>query len=704
MLKNMKTGTRIDVALWIVTGIFLAVAGVGYYGLSMNQNGASGMGPVVWVGVFGAIVARVFGYFLKRNVVRAIRSLKAETETVVNAVVAGQLDMRGDPEAVGSDFSGVVDAFNTALDTMGRPIKVVSGCLRKINEGEVPEKVTLECKGDLAELKNSLNTCIAGFEGLVECNTVLKRMAVNDYTKKVEGKYTGLFASLAEATDQVRDRLLAVTRMFTHLSMGDTSDLTEYEKIGKRSDEDLLIPSVIKCMQNIHHLVDDVAMLSNAAIEGDLSVRADSSRHHGGYLTIVEGVNKTLDAVVNPLKVAANYVEQISKGELPEKITDEYKGDFNKIKNNLNVLVDAMAQITTTAEEIAGGNLTIKVKERSGQDKLMKALSAMVDRLSEVVAEIHAVSKQALNGSQEVSTGAEQLSEGASEQASAVEEVSASIEQMGANIKQNAENAMQTEKIAMKSANDAKDGGKAVSDTVTAMKEIAAKISIIEEIARQTNLLALNAAIEAARAGEHGKGFAVVASEVRKLAERSQGAAAEISELSTSSVEVAEHAGLMLQRIVPDIQKTAELVQEISAACNEQNSGADQINKAIQQLDHVIQQNASAAEEMAATSEELQSQASQLQNTVSFFRIGNLTESTPLGRGESFVAKAASKERKGYSASSKPRESKTSSASAGSKQTVPLPPLARKAEQGGISLDLGGNGAAELEDSDFEKY
>jgi methyl-accepting chemotaxis protein len=197
------------------------------------------------------------------------------------------------------------------------------------------------------------------------------------------------------------------------------------------------------------------------------------------------------------------------------------------------------------------------------------------------------------------------------------------MEQMSSNIKQSADNAQQTERIAIKSAEDAEVGGKAVAETVVAMKEIAGKISIIEEIARQTNMLALNAAIEAARAGEHGKGFAVVASEVRKLAERSQVAAGEISKLSATSVEVAEKAGEMLAAILPNIRKTADLVQEITAASREQDSGADQINQAIQQLDKVIQQNASAAEEMASTAEDLSSQAGQLQGTISFFRIGD---------------------------------------------------------------------------------
>jgi methyl-accepting chemotaxis protein len=204
------------------------------------------------------------------------------------------------------------------------------------------------------------------------------------------------------------------------------------------------------------------------------------------------------------------------------------------------------------------------------------------------------------------------------------------MEEMTSSIRQNSDNSSQTEKIAMKSASDARDGGKAVNETVSAMKEIASKISIIEEIARQTNLLALNAAIEAARAGEHGKGFAVVASEVRKLAERSQTAAGEISTLSTHSVMVAEAAGEMLEKMVPDIQRTSELVQEISASSKEQDTGAEQISKAIQQLDSVIQQNASASEEMASTSEELSGQAEQLKDSISFFRIDSSMSRTPV--------------------------------------------------------------------------
>ncbi|GAB7027662.1 methyl-accepting chemotaxis protein [Geotalea toluenoxydans] len=410
---------------------------------------------------------------------------------------------------------------------------------------------------------------------------------------------------------------LYVVEITRKVAAGDLS--MSIDTTGK--DERSLIFAMAQMMCTVKALVDDTGMLVKAAIDGKLDVRADADKHHGEFQKIVHGVNATLDAVVTPLNVTADYVARISKGDMPPQITEEYKGQYNLIKQNLNLLIDSTNRIAAAAREVADGNLQVELKARSENDELMKALSAMVANLVDVIGNVKSAADNVAAGSQQLSAGSEEMSQGASEQAAAAEEASSSMEEMTASIRQNADNAMQTEKIALKSTADAQDGGRAVDETVRAMKEIASRITIIEEIARQTNLLALNAAIEAARAGEHGKGFAVVASEVRKLAERSQKAAGEISELSASSVDIAEKAGQMLGSILPDIQKTAELVQEINASSKEQDTGAEQINKAIQQLDQVIQTNASASEEMASTAEELASQAEQLQQAIAYFKI-----------------------------------------------------------------------------------
>ena len=435
-------------------------------------------------------------------------------------------------------------------------------------------------------------------------------------TTQLDGVHREVIEGVNEILDDILLPIDEANRILIQISNGKIDELITATYQGDHEKIKNAVNNVAKVLQILENMLD---RLTTAVKEGRLTERGKPELVQGAYAEIVRGVNAILEATINPLNVAAENIELISKGDIPPVNTDTYQGDFNTLKNNLNKLIVAMNDITAAAEEIANGNLTVNLKERSEKDTLMHALRDMVDGLTQTVGDIRAIAGEVDAASQAISTASVQVSKGASSQAASAEEASSSMEQMVSNIKQNADNAQTTDKIAIKSASDALESGKSVREAVAAMKDIADKISIIEEIARQTNLLALNAAIEAARAGEHGKGFAVVAAEVRKLAERSQKAAAEINQLSVTTLKVSEKSGEMLDKLVPDIQKTAELVQEITAASKEQDTGAEQINKALQQLEQVIQENASASEEMASTTEELTGQADQLVSALAFF-------------------------------------------------------------------------------------
>jgi len=406
-----------------------------------------------------------------------------------------------------------------------------------------------------------------------------------DIDVRVEtGRFQGSFREVAEGiNNMVFDHIgLNKKAMACIKEFGDGNMDAALESFpGKKA---FINETVEQVRGNIKAVIADTNLLAQAAAEGKLDTRADGTKHRGDFRRIVEGINGALDAIVQPVNAVMQVLGAMEQGDLNRTVQGEYRGRLKDLKDSLNNTVTKLAST-----------------------------------IGEVTEAAHALA----TATNQVSATSQSLSQSASEQSASVEETSTSVEQMSASIKQNSENAKVTEGIAEKAAKEAEAGGKAVSETVSAMKSIAEKIGIIDDIAYQTNLLALNAAIEAARAGEHGKGFAVVAAEVRKLAERSQIAAQEIGDLASGSVEQAERAGKLLDEIVPAISKTSDLVQEIAAASGEQSTGTAQINQAMSQMAQITQQNASASEELAATAEEMSGQAEQLQELMAFFSVAS---------------------------------------------------------------------------------
>ncbi|MDD5228941.1 MAG: methyl-accepting chemotaxis protein, partial [Methylococcales bacterium] len=575
----------------------------------------------------------------------AVNALVLDANMLSVAAVEGRLSTRADASKHQGDFQKIVKGVNDTLDAVINPLNVAANYVDNISKGNIPAKITDSYNGDFNILKDNLNTCIDAVNALVLDADMLSvaavegRLSTRADASKHQGDFQKIVKGVNDTLDAVINPLNVAANYVDNISKGNIpAKITD----SYNGDFNILKDNLNTCIDAVNALVLDANMLSVAAVEGRLSTRADASKHQGDFQKIVKGVNDTLDAGINPLNVAANYVDNISKGNIPPKITDSYNGDFNILKNNLNTCIDAVNSIiqdsTAISNAIVEGNLAINVDASKHQgnyrqiiDAFERALNGLNDTFSQVIQTVEQVSQAAsqLNGS------SQNMAATSEEQSSAVEEVTSALEQTDSQVKANTENANSANQLVVVTSEAANEGQvkmQAMSEAMNSINDsaqsIAKIIKVIDEIAFQTNLLALNAAVEAARAGQHGRGFAVVAQEVRNLAGRSAKAARETADLIEDStkrvgdgVNIARETREALDKIVANVIEVKNLVSEISTASVEQSRGVSQINIAMGQVASASREGSQQSEELASASRELASIAAQTQQELSRFKL-----------------------------------------------------------------------------------
>ena len=674
------------------------------------------------------------------SVSNTLKSLSGDINIVIAGTANGNLNTRAEAGKYHGAYHGIVDGLNKTIDALANPLNLAATYVDQISKGIMPPYITEEYKGDFNEIKVNLNECIKAISSMITDTQMLVGAASNgDLSVRADGtKHNGDFRAIIlginQTIDNIANPLEMASENIERIANGDLPELITKEYKG---DYNKIKNSLNMCITNVKEIIHGIGRITESIEEGKLDDRGHADAFHGDWSNLVKGINNIIESLLKPLNITTGYIEQIATGIIPELITDNYRGDYNKIKVNVNKLITALSEITAIAENISVGQLDNTINLRSKNDTLMIALRTMTTSINGLVNDIndvakaaiagklstradsnkhrgdykaiidgfnstldeilapvneavenmkklavgdwresmngdfqgdHAILKDSINGTidsmndllsqvattiEEVTRGAMQvsdastaLSQGATEQAASLEEITSSMSEITSQTKLNAENATTANVLTNNAKDAAEQGSKEMEELNKAMEAITASsqniskiIKVIDEIAFQTNLLALNAAVEAARAGRHGKGFAVVAEEVRGLAARSAEAAKETADLIDSSIRavatgqiITDRTGQVLGEIKNSAVKAADIVAEIATLSNEQAGAISQINEGLFQIDKVTQTNTASAEESASASEQLSDQASNLQDMIAKFKLKNVTINAGSGR------------------------------------------------------------------------